>query len=399
MKPKKYVEKADGPTIAMLGSLPPLRALSSYCLELSLAMADLTHVSFLSFRKIYPAFLYPGGRLQEDHTFPEIVHKRLRIRRFLTWYNPLTWLIEGFFTKADLLHAQWWSLPLFMIYACVCLGFKLRKKPIVFTVHNVLPHEKSRLFTLASGLLFLLGDHFLVHSLKNKQQLIKQYGISRKQITIIPHGPLDFHVSSKLSRQEARSKLNIKPEERIILLFGAIRPYKGIETAITAFGKVLKKIPNVRLIIAGKLWEDWGPYRNQIRSLHLEEHVDTFLDYVPAEMVSVFFTAADLVLLPYHHFDSQSGVGTIAVSFRKPMIVSDAGGLPELVGDPRNIIPPKDDEALANAIINTFIDPDRLKSMEKTANTVAEKISWPSIAKKVLSVYKNILRISSDICK
>lgn len=396
MKPN-HNKQAEGPAIAMLGSLPPLRALSSYCLELSLAMADLTRVRFLSFRKIYPAFLYPGGTLQEDHTFPEIVHKRLYIRRFLTWYNPLTWLIEGFFTKADLLHAQWWSLPLFMIYACVCLGFRLRKKPIVFTVHNVLPHEKSRLFTLASGLLFQLGDHFLVHSPKNKHQLIRQYGISPKQITIIPHGPLDFHVPSNLSKQEARAKLNIQPEKKMILLFGAIRPYKGIDTAIAAFEKVLQEIPDARLVIAGKLWEDWSPYRNQIRNLHLEDHIDTFLNYIPAEMVSVFFKAADLVLLPYHHFDSQSGVGAIAVSFRKPMIVSNAGGLPELVNDPRGIVSPKDDEALAKTIISTLLDPDQLKAMENSANEVAEKISWPSIAKQILSVYKNLLRNSSDI--
>ncbi|MBA4368410.1 MAG: glycosyl transferase family 1 [Desulfobacterium sp.] len=395
MKPDDPKQK-DVPTIAMLGSLPPLRALSSYCLEFSMAMADHACVSFLSFRKIYPAFLYPGGTLQEDHTFPEIVHERLRIRRFLTWYNPLTWLIEGFFTKAELLHAQWWSLPLFMIYACICLGFRLRKKPVVFTVHNVLSHERSRLFTLASGWLFRLGDHFLVHSPKNKQQLIRQYGISPKQITVIPHGPLDFHVSSKLSRQEARAKLNIKPEEKMILLFGAIRPYKGIDTAIAAFGRVLKEIPDARLVIAGKLWEDWIPYKNKIKNLNLEKHIDTFLNYIPAEMVSVFFTAADLVLLPYHHFDSQSGVGAIAVSFRKPLIVSTVGGLPELVNDPRCIVPPKDDEALAKAIVSTLMDPDRLKTMGNDAKAVAEKISWPAIAKKVLSVYKNLLRNSSD---
>jgi glycosyltransferase involved in cell wall biosynthesis len=397
MKPNDPTQ-TDGPAIAMLGSLPPLRALSSYCLEFSMSMADLTRVCFLSFRKIYPAFLYPGGSLQDDHTFPKIVHERLHIRRFLTWYNPLTWLIEGFFTKADLLHAQWWSLPLFMIYACVCLGFKLRKKPIVFTVHNVLPHERSRLFTMASGLLFRLGDHFMVHSPKNKHQIVRQYGISPKQITIISHGPLDFHVSSKLSGKEARAKLNINPEGKMILLFGAIRPYKGIDTAIAAFGRVLQEIPDVRLVIAGKLWEDWSPYRNQIKNLNIEEHIDTYLNYIPAEMVSVFFTAADLVLLPYHHFDSQSGVGAIAVSFQKPLIVSNVGGLPDLVGDSRSIVPPKDDESLAKAIVSTLIDPDRLNAMENDAKAVSEKISWPAIAKKVLSVYKNLLRNSTDTC-
>ncbi|MFH2064838.1 MAG: glycosyltransferase family 4 protein [Pseudomonadota bacterium] len=384
-------EQTKEPVIAMLGSLPPLRALSSYCLEFSVAMANLTRVCFLSFQKIYPGFLYPGGMLQDDHTYPGVSHKRLRVRRFLTWYNPLTWLIEGFCTKADLLHAQWWSLPLFMVYAVICIGFRLRNKPVVFTVHNVLPHEKSRLFTFVSGLLFLLGDHFIVHSIKNKQQLIRQYRIPPRKITIIPHGPLDFHVSPKRTREEARKQMNIKPDEKVILLFGAIRPYKGIDTAIEAFARVRQTIPDSRLVIAGKLWEDWSPYDRQIKAMNLKAHIHTVLNYIPSEMVSLYFMAADLVLLPYHHFDSQSGVGAIAVSFRKPMIVTNIGGLPELVNDPRSIVPPKDDNALAQAIIRALAEPGRLKAMENDADAVAEKISWTAIAKKVLSVYTKLL--------
>jgi glycosyltransferase involved in cell wall biosynthesis len=387
-------KQTGNPTIAMLGSLPPLRALSSYCLEISMAMANLTHVCFLSFQKIYPGFLYPGGSLKDDHTFPKMSHKQLHVRRFLTWYNPLTWFKEGLFTKADILHAQWWSLPLFMIYACVCLGFKVRKKQVVFTVHNVLPHEHSRLFTFVSGLLFTLGDHFIVHSQTNKNQLIEQYGISPKRITNIPHGPLDFHVTSKWSKKKARAALNIKPEEKVILLFGAIRPYKGIDTAISAFYSAQKTIPNARLVIAGKLWEDWTPYKLQIDQLNINDCIDTHLHYISSEAVSKFFMAADLVLLPYHHFDSQSGVGAIAVSFRKPMIVSNIGGLPELVCDPRSIVPPRDEDELGKAIICCLSNPDQLKSMENDAKLVAEKIAWPAIAKKTLSVYKSLLNKS-----
>ena len=375
----------------MLGSLPPLRALSSYCLEFSRAMADLVRVRFLSFRKIYPGFLYPGGKLKDDYTFPECSHPQLSIRRFLTWYNPFTWFIEGFFTKADLLHAQWWSLPLFPVYACICIGFRLRRKPVVLTVHNVLPHESSRLFTVASGLLFRLGSHFLVHSKENKRQLIRQYDIAPCAITVIPHGPLDFHVSVKRTRSEARQQLNIKPQEKTILIFGAIRPYKGIQTAIAAFGKIQKTLPDTRLVIAGKRWEDWTPYEDQIKKLKLENRIDTYPGYIPSDLVSLYFQAADLVLLPYHHFDSQSGVGAIAVSFCKPMIVSNVGGLPGLVGNPGSVVPPKDETALANAVIRSLSDPNRLTIMAKETEGVAAAIAWPAIAKTVLSVYKNLV--------
>jgi len=390
MNAKKNAKKKDLLTIAVLGSLPPLRALSSYCLEFSQAMAELAEIDFISFKKIYPAFLYPGGKLKEDPTFPSLNHHRLSVKRRLTWYNPATWLREGFFSKADLLHAQWWSLPLFPIYFFICIGFKLRGKPVVFTVHNVHPHEKSRLFGIFSSLLFKLGDHVIVHSEKNRLQMIQRYDIPEKRVTAIPHGPLDFHTLKKVSREKARQGMKIQPEEKVVLLFGAIRPYKGVDTAIIAFDLVRKEIPEARLLLAGKLWEKWSPYAEMIKNRNLEKYIQTTLHYIPSEMVSIFFSAADLVILPYHHFDSQSGVGSIAVSFRKPMIVTNTGGLPDLVENSRNIVPPKDPDALAREIVSSFKTPGRLKEMKTEAEVVAKKIAWPALAKKTLSVYKNL---------
>jgi glycosyltransferase involved in cell wall biosynthesis len=378
-------------TIAVLGSLPPLRALSSYCLEFSRAMAELVEIDFISFKKIYPAFLYPGGGLKDDPTLPVLNHDRVAVKCRLTWYNPATWLREGFFSKAALLHAQWWSLPLFPIFWFICIGFKLRGKPVVFTVHNVLSHEKSSLFGAFSKLLFKLGDHFIVHSGKNRMQMIQQYNIPEEHITIIPHGPLDFHTLTKVNRETARRKMKIHPEEKVILLFGAIRPYKGIDTAISAFDQVLKEIPEARLLIAGKLWEKWNFYAELIENRNLKKYIHTFLHYIPSEMVANFFNAADLVILPYDHFNSQSGVGSIAVSFRKPMIVTNTGGLPDLVENPRSIVPPKDPDALARGIISSLNTPGRLKEMETEAEIVAKRIAWPALAKRTLAIYIKIL--------
>ena len=123
--------------IAILGSMPPLRALSSYCFELTSAVISLGKVEFISFRSIYPTLIYPGGRPGEDHTFPYIGHPNLKVRRRLTWYNPFTWINEGLSTDAELLHAQWWSLPLVFIYFTVCLGFRLRRRPVIFTILTI----------------------------------------------------------------------------------------------------------------------------------------------------------------------------------------------------------------------------------------------------------------------
>lgn len=380
--------------VAMLGTMPPIRALSSYCLELARAVADLGKVQFISFRKVYPTVAYPGRDLKDDHTFPALDHGNLKISRRLTWYNPITWVMEGLSTRADLLHAQWWSLPLFLVYGVVCLGFRVRRKPVVFTVHNVLPHEKSKIYDMVVRRLFQMGEQFVVHSDVNRTQLIQCYGIAPERVTVIPHGPLDFHVKTGPSaRKAARRELGFDPEDKVILLFGAVRPYKGIETALQAFMQVLKKVPEARLLIAGKPWQPWGPYQRRIEALGIGECVKTYLRYIPSGKVHVFFETSDLVILPYQHFDSQSGVGATAVSFRKPLIVSNVGGLSDLVLDKRYVVAPKDSGALAEAMTHALEDKERLQKMAADMETVAENMAWPMIAKRTWSVYCKALGI------
>jgi glycosyltransferase involved in cell wall biosynthesis len=380
------------PTIAVLGTLPPLRGLSSYCYEFALAMAGHHAIDFISFKKLYPAFLYPGGELKEDATFPPIRHRQLTVRRTLAWNNPAGWVREGFSQRADLLHAQWWSLPLAPIYAVICAGFKMRGKPVVVTVHNVVAHERDRAFRLVSGLLYRLADHFIVHTRANADQLQDRFGIGPEQISTIAHGPLDFHVRKNVDRHAVRRRMGFAPNHRVILLFGAIRPYKGIDTAIDAVARVLASNPDARLLIAGKPWESWAPYAARIEALGIGPEVAAHLRYIPSGEVHRFFTAADLVVLPYHHFESQSGAGSVALSFGKPMIVTDVGGLPDLVADHRWIVPPRNAPALARAINHCLDRPDRLSAMARNAEAAARRAAWPAIAKRTALVYKNLLR-------
>ncbi|MDA8403997.1 MAG: glycosyltransferase family 4 protein [Desulfobacteraceae bacterium] len=379
-------------TVSILGTLPPIRALSSYCFELTQALARICQVEFISFKKIYPAFLYPGGKPDDDDTYPEIRESNIRIRRRVAWYNPFSWLTEGLAATGDLLHAQWWSMPLFPVYLTVCACFKLRKKPVIFTVHNVLSHEKSRIYFKLSQFLFRLGDHFIVHSHLNKQQMMDCYKINEHQISIIPHGSLDLHIRFKADISRLRKKFGLSPENRVILLFGAIRPYKGIDTAIRAFAETIKTIPDVRLLIAGRLWEDWNPYEQLIQDMNIEKQVIRHLDYIPSGDVHQFFEVADLCLFPYLHFDSQSGAGAAALSFRKPMIVSDVGGLPELVKDHRFIVPAGDWAALAGAMSFCLNDREILSGMASDAEAVSEQFAWPEIAKQTLTIYQQALK-------
>lgn len=378
-------------TVSILGTLPPLRALSSYCFEFAHAISQNCKVEFISFKKIYPAFLYPGGDLDEDHTYPVINTSRIRVKRRLAWYNPLTWIAEGIFTRAAILHAQWWSLPLFPIYAVVCAGFKLRGKPVVFTVHNVLPHEKSRLYSRLSGLLFRFGDHFIVHADSGKRQMVDHYHILPERISVIPHGSLDFHVKRDIDPLALRKELGFDEKDKIILLFGAIRPYKGIDIALNALPDIVRHVPEAKLLIAGKLWEDWEPYDRLIRNLNIEKHLHLHLEYIPSGRVHQFFEAADMAIFPYRHFDSQSGAGATAVAFHKPMVVTRVGGLPELAADQRCVVEPNDPNALAEAVITCLTDPEIQKSVASNIKKISRQLDWTDIAKKTEKIYRNLI--------
>jgi len=383
----------------MLGSFPPLRGVSSYCLELATALAARLGVEFLSFKHMYPGFLYPGGRLSLDQSFPGGDHPSLTVHRRMTWYNPFSWVRAGFRTQADLLHAQWWSIPLAPIYVTVCAAFKMRRKPVIFTVHNVMGHERSGFFGAISRVLFALGDHFIVHTEANRRQLVARYQLPPRQVSVIPHGTLDFQVHASADRDRIRSQFGISPSDKVILMFGAIRPYKGIDVGIRAFSMIRRDIPEAKMLIAGKAWEAWDGYRNLIDALGIQDSVIPCLEYVPAGEVHRFFGAADLVLLPYRRFDSQSGVGATAVAFRTPMIVTAVGGLPELVGHAAAVVPPDNPQALARAVKKALQDDALMDELKTSLDAVADGLNWKHIARSTCAVYASTLRRSVPVSR
>ncbi len=378
-------------SVVIIGSLPPLRALSSYCQAFSLALSSIIKIEFISFKYIYPSFLYPGGNLKEDNSFPVFNSSGLTKRCNLTWYNPLSWIWEGISSKGQLLHAQWWSPPLFPVYFVICLIYKMRRKPLLITVHNVINHDSNILYDFCCRVLFKLCDHFIVHSEANKKQLKQLYGIEDACVTKIPHGPLEFKNENNLNRKGAKTLIGVNPNDRVILIFGAIRPYKGVDIALKAFAQIVNEMSDVKLVIAGKLWESWDRYERIIKEEGLSGSVVTRLDYIDADEVAGYFLASDLVILPYLKFDSQSGVGAAALAFKKPMIVTKTGGLPELVTDCKNIVEPGDIEALADRIIYCFNDPETMKHMSEDAVKKAETVSWDKVARATVNLYEKIL--------
>ena len=377
--------------VAMLGAFPPqAQGIQGYCGELAQALGARCRVHAIGFRRMYPSFLFPGVSESMDASRAPLDAPYLRVEHRLTWYNPFGWFTAAMRARGDVFHAQWWSLPLWLIYLRMVLLMKIRRIPVVITVHNVLPHESGRGYVWASRQLCRLADRVLVHSETNRAQLIEHYRIRAERVSTIPMGT---GAAQAPAAPEARRALGLPAGRRYVLCFGIIRPYKGVDTLLRAFARVAQRHDDVDLIIAGKPWTPWQPYQARIDADNLGPRVHTFLEYIPEERVPLFFGAADLVALPYTHFDAQSAVGSVALPYRKPLLVSDVGGLPDWVnGDPEWIVPPNAPDALADRMAGFFAEGDAACArFQPVADAVLARASWRAVAEAHLRIYHEVL--------
>jgi glycosyltransferase involved in cell wall biosynthesis len=360
-------------------------------MSLAREMSQKGRVDFIAFRKLYPEFLYPGGISDNDERFQISETATLTIRRIITYYNPISWLRAGVLARGKIVHLQWWSIPLAPIYICLLLVLKLRRKKIVFTVHNILPHETNKADRILTKAVLSFGDGYIVHASSNRDSLISNFRLTENAIHKV-HMPVhDMYEGGELDRNSARKEIGIPSDAKVILSFGNLREYKGIDKLIMALSIIAEVIPDVHLLIVGQSWVKWDPYEQLITDLNLETRVTTVLKYVPMSEVKKYFVVSDIVTLPYKRFDAQSGVGNIALAFGLPLVVSRVGGLPELVNDDRVIVEPNDEKSLANSIMTIFLNDKLYEKLQDDAKILKQKYSWASAIDTTILVYKSIL--------
>jgi glycosyltransferase involved in cell wall biosynthesis len=178
------------------------------------------------------------------------------------------------------------------------------------------------------------------------------------------------------------------------LYFGAIRPYKGVATLLEAFKAVSRAVPQSMLLIAGQPWMEWKPLDTIASDPDLGGRVRTHLGFVPSAEVEQYFAAADVVVLPYTHFDAQSGVAAVALSFGRAMVVSRVGGLVDVVRDSAAVVPPNDPGALGRAISAVLSDRALQARLERDSMELAGGFGWDEIAVKTVAVYESVLKRS-----
>ncbi|MFQ5708768.1 MAG: glycosyltransferase family 4 protein [bacterium] len=377
--------------ITMVGSLPPIKGMSAYCLQQVQALSRLVEIDFINFKSIYPPIFYPIAPKEEDRVFKARLNGSVKVADRLRWYNPIGSCLAGWQARTQIVHFHWWTSFLFVVFYPLTRFAKLRGRKIVCTVHNVLGHESNLFDRWLCRTMLAVPDKFIVHSEKNREQLIDVFKVDAQDIEVIPHGSYDFYKEDKVDQNEARKVLGLEATDPMILFFGHVRDYKGVDTLLQAMALVRDEIPRVKCVLAGKNWVPWEPYQAIIEKLGLHQVVQADLEYVPSSKVQYLYSAADVVVLPYRHFDSQSGPGNIALGFNKPLVVSNVGGLPDLVRDKNAVFEPGDVDGLAKALLRILTEPAYKKKLSNDSAELAKKYSWDDIARKTVDLYQKIL--------
>ena len=331
--------------------------------------------------------MFPSNTLAHEH-FLEVRDKKvdfLLVRR-KPLYHPGNLLISKDVMKGmkafkpDVVHLQV-GIGIDLLYP---LPF-FRKYPLVSTFHDVRPHlgEEHRVNNFIRYLIRKSSDQIIVHGRKLKEIMIKEYNVHSNKVNVIPIGEHEVAPFKKYERED------LEGDRNLILFFGRIREYKGLEYLIRAEPKITEEIPNTKIVIAGT-GENFKKYEEMMVNR------DNFVVHnyrIPYKEGAELFQRCSVVVLPYIDA-SQSGVIPTAYGFRKPVVVTNVGAIPEIVDDGVTgfIVPPKNPEALADAIVKLLKDEKLRKQMGENAyKKLKTDLSWDKIAEKTIEVYKKAI--------
>jgi len=306
-------------------------------------------------------------------------------------------------TDSKLFHIQWPNK--FVIFDRTILNILYRAlgKKLVFTAHNVDAQKRdsgksSLLNQFSLRFMYQLMDRIIVHTDRMRGDLVDNFQIDVSKIAVIPHGINTAVPKTDIVRPQARERLGLKAHEKVLLFFGNIAPYKGVEYAVLALGLLREKYEALRLVIAGRTRGHesyWKEIENIIQTQGLEKHVIKKREFIPDEHIEFYYKAADVLLLPYKHI-FQSGVLFLSYSFGLPVVASDVGSLREdiIEGKTGFVCRPGDARDLADKIehyFNSDVYTDLELHRQIIIDHAMDKYSWRNIGQKTFSLYQEVL--------
>ena len=373
--------------IVIIGPAYPYRGgIALFNERLAKAFQENKHsVEIVTFKLQYPSILFPG-KTQFSDDLPPL---NLKITQQINSINPFNWIKVGLRLKKqqpDLVIFSYWMPFMAPCFGTIASILKNNKKSkTIGLIHNIIPHEKR------------LGDHSLTNFFtKRIDGFIVLSGDVEKDLKTFtnnpvlqtPH-PLYDNFGEPKSKEEAKKSLNLNLDFNYILFFGIIRKYKGLDILLNAFADQRIKDKKLKLLVAGEFYEDDTDYLKIINDFDLKDDVIITKTFIPNSEVVNYFCAADIVVQPYRHA-TQSGVTQIAYHFNKPMLVTNVGGLKEMV--PHQVVgyvTQPNVNAVADAI-DDFYSKNKEEFFIKGIQQEKLKYSWQIMVDKTLELYQKL---------
>jgi glycosyltransferase involved in cell wall biosynthesis len=374
--------------IVIIGPAYPLRGgLATYDERLTKEFLSQGHETIIyTFRLQYPGFLFPGKTQYSTDPGPEGLDIRVRINSI----NPLNWIRVG--KEISRFHPDLVVIRYWLPFMGPCLGTIARiirhnKVTRIITIaDNIIPHERRFFDRWLTTYYLKSSDGFLFMS-RSVMKDLEKFPVSGPRM-YCPH-PLYDTYGDIIDKVTAREALGLDQKCLYLLFFGFIREYKGLDILLASLAENrLKSLP-VRLIIAGEYYTDRKPYDQLIESLQIGERIIVFNDFIPNSAVSRFFCAADLVVQPYKKA-TQSGVTQIAYHFNRPMLITNVGGLAEMVPDGKaGYVVEPDPGKLADAVADYF-ENHREDEFVRFIREEKKKYSWDNMIVHIFAVEEEI---------
>jgi D-inositol-3-phosphate glycosyltransferase len=325
-----------------------------------------------------------------------------KVWRILAYYSKLMRYAAQ--AEARIFHILWNNKFEYLDRTLLMLYYKLLRKKIVLTAHNVNADRRDGKDTFLNRLTlriqYRLSDHIFVHTEKMKRELIEEFAVPSRRATVIPFGINNSVPTTSLTPTEAKQRLGIRENDRTILFFGRITPYKGLEYLVRAFQQVMTGENSYRLIIAGRVdrcEKYWESIEGELAEQVLKSQVLIKADFIPDNETEIYFKAADVLILPYRNI-YQSGVLFLGHSFGLPVIAADVGCLKDdvLEGQTGFLFQPENSADLARTI-ETYFTSDLYKNLatrrQQIRNDATDRHSWDVVAKTTVNVYADLLRV------
>lgn len=365
--------------ITLIGPTYPYKGgIAHYTTLMYRALKARHEVTMVSYKLQDPKFLFK--KEQKDYSNKSFCIEETQY--LIHTANPFNWLNSAFKLKkmnADVIIIEWWHPYFAPCYYVMCK--LLKKTKILFLCHNVFPHERFPFDRILCKMVMKQGNYFVVQSHLDEKDLLSIKEDAKYVVT--PHPTYNAFKMQNLSMEKAREQLGITASDRVILFFGFVREYKGLKYLLRAMPVIKKRFSHLQLWVVGDFGGGREEYMEIIEGEGIGENVRLVEGYIPDRDVEQYFAAADLVVLPYISA-TQSGIAQIAYGFEKPVIVTDVGGLPDVVEDGKTgyVVESQNEAAIADAVMKFYENQSETDWKQNIRNAAGE-FSWETMVSRI----------------